>query len=219
MKLFLRLLLIFIVIFISILFYYRHITRKMTIISAGKPVPVYQVPRAAMLVVDIQEGTTGESSAIQGYKKVADTVIHKINNLAELAEAREIPVIFVFHQTTNRFFNLVNNTFARGSLGAQPDKRLNPGSHKILTKNTLDAFGNPNLDEFLLRNHTEKIYITGLDAAYCINHTIQAAINRNYQVIVIEDVLISGNDSIKNIMLEDFKAKGVQIISSGEFPE
>ena len=105
--------------------YYRSLTHKMTMISQGNPVEADQSSGSAMLVIDIQEGTTGTSSGINEYREAAGTVIQTINRLADHAGTEEIQVIYVFHETTNRFFNLINNSFARGSSGAQPDARLN----------------------------------------------------------------------------------------------
>ena len=59
----------------------------------------------------------------------------------------------------------------------------------------------------------------GLDLAYCVNCTIEAANNRNYDICLINDAVLSETDSLKNEMLNKFRQSGYEIISSKEYFE
>jgi len=93
----------------------------------------------------------------------------------------------------------------KGSIGTQIDSRLNLVSEYVLSKEKKDSFSNPELDDILKKNKISRLYFVGLDAAYCVNNTISAAINRNYDVFVIKDALISETDSLKNKMIHNYK--------------
>jgi ABC-type polysaccharide/polyol phosphate export permease len=60
-------------------------------------------------------------------------------------------------------------------------------------------------------------YIVGLDAAYCVKNTISAALNRGFEVLVIEDALISETKALKEEMIQYFKNNGVKIIRTFEY--
>ena len=98
---------------------------------------------------------------------------------------------------TNPLLNLVNNSYAKGSIGARFDKRLKTVSGIELVKTKSDAFLNTDLDSILINNEVSEIYIVGLDAAHCVNTTVQAAKNRNYQIYIVEDAVLAKIRCIK----------------------
>ena len=57
------------------------------------------------------------------------------------------------------------------------------------------------------------MYIVGLDAAYCINLTSEAARNRNYKVNLIEDAILSESEEMKDSMITDYKRRGMTILN------
>jgi nicotinamidase-related amidase len=56
-----------------------------------------------------------------------------------------------------------------------------------------------------------------LDAAYCVKSTILAAVNRGYDIFVIEDALLAETQAIKEEMIKLYQQNGVNIISAYEY--
>lgn len=207
----------FILIVILVIFALAYISFGASGISHGTPIPKYLTDKSALLIVDIQEATTGEFATNTSYISQSETLINKINHLAKAASFHQIPVIYVRNEITDRFINLINNSMEKGSAGVQFDKRLQLVSEDYISKEKQDAFSNYKLDSILNHHKVNKLYIVGLDAAFCVNRTVRAGINREYNVCILEDALISETEELKKHMLDQFKSKGVEIISSQDF--
>jgi nicotinamidase-related amidase len=113
--------------------------------------------------------------------------------------------------------NLLNNSLAKGSEGAKLDHRLFIVNDNIISKKKMDSFSNPDLDKLLTENRINQLYFVGLDAAYCVNSTIDAAINREYKITAITDGIFSVTDSLKNQMLGEYINKGVNLSTAEEY--
>lgn len=137
--------------------------------------------------------------------------------ITEKSAENGIPVIYIRSEISNPIINLMNNSMSAGSLGAQLDRRLNIVSDHIIPKEKQDAFSNSNFDSILIESEISRLFVVGLDAAFCVNSTIEGARNRGYDIAVISDAIISDLDSMKNHMLHEFKTRGVEILSSQEF--
>ncbi len=188
-------------------------------ISSGPPIPTDQLSTPALMVIDIQNGTTGEISATSAYIRQSEALISGINEIVSEAVKAQIPVIYIRSEVSNFMVNLLNNTMAKGSEGAELDDRMDVVSDLIVTKTKNDAFSNPDLDRVLREMGINEIYLTGLDAAGCVHSTLLAAQNRGYHIAVIEDLVISDKEEIKAEMMVEFKALGVDILQSDDFIE
>jgi len=186
-------------------------------VSKGSPISTYPTENPALLVIDIQEYTTGKLADMECYITASDSLIRKVNQIIDSAAIRRIPVIYVRSEVSNVLVNLLNNSIAKGSEGVALDKRLNVVSDYIIPKQREDAFSNPQLDDILVQQHINKLYVTGLDAAHCVKSTMQAAKNRGYKVLAINDAILAQSDSLKTKMLAEYKAGNIEIITSSEF--
>lgn len=187
-------------------------------ISKGEPIPKYDHSISALLVIDIQEGSTGNVSVSEEYINQADALILNVNELILLADSLNIPVVYIYHQIDNWLFNLATNgVLAKNSPGTAIDSRIKIVSKNIFSKEKMDAFCNPELDEFLKKHNVNKLLITGMDAVYCVNRTVYAALNRGYKITVIQDAIISETESKKIEMIEQFESDGIHVINSDEF--
>jgi len=191
--------------------------KRGSIVTEGTSIENYQPNNSALLVIDIQEYTTGEVSINEVFKTAADDLIRRINMITEKSAENGIPVIYIRSEISNPLINLMNNSLAVGSLGAQLDKRLNILSDYVIPKEKQDAFSNSNLDSILIQSEISRLFVVGLDAAFCVNSTIEGARNRGYDIAVISDAIISDPDSMKNHMMDEFVNRGVEILSSQEF--
>lgn len=187
------------------------------IVSKGSPIEKYSKENSALLVIDIQEYTTGKMGDNESYIKASASLIRKLNRIIDSAFVRNIPVIYVRSEVSNVLVNLLNNSLAKGSKGVVLDKRLNLISDYIITKQREDAFSNPALDRILINQKVNKLYVTGLDASHCVKSTMQAAQNRGYKVIAINDAILAVSDSLKTKMLGEYRARKIDIINSAEF--
>jgi nicotinamidase-related amidase len=195
-------------------FIFQHIATQ---ISVGVPIMQKDIKKQALLVIDIQEGTTGKSSVEDYYIMKSHELINNINQIADSSNKNKVPVIYIKSEITNFLINILNDTYAPGSPGSKFDTRLNLVSDIIINKDKSDAFCNPALDSFLIKNEINKLVFTGLDLAHCINSTILAAENRNYDICLISDAVLAKSDSLKKVKLHELKQSGFEIISSNEY--
>ena len=105
----------------------------------------------------------------------------------------------------------------KGTVGTQIDSRIHLVSEYIFPKEKKDSFSNPELDNFINKHQISRLYFVGLDEAHCVKNTISAALNRGYEIFVIEDALISETEDLKKEMIEDYKKNGVKIINSSVY--
>ncbi len=212
----------FLILFIVILLvvaYLIYLDKQADIISKGEIISDYDTVKSVLMVIDIQEATTGKVSITEEYIQQSDMLITKINHLIQHSEKKDIPVIYIYTETDNWLINLLNSTMKKGSIGTELDSRLHQVSEHILPKEKKDSFSNPYLDKILREKEVSRLYIVGLDAAYCVKNTIIAAVSRGYKVIVIEDALISETQALKDEMINLFLQTGVKIISSNDYLE
>jgi nicotinamidase/pyrazinamidase len=183
-----------------------------SVVSTGRPIENFEEHHSALLIIDIQEATTGDISMYPFFQKNSDDLIKTINQLAESFNIQNIPVIYVRSEIKNPLVNLLNSSYAKGSRGAKNDKRLKIVSNLEVAKKGKDSFRNTNLDSILNSNKVNELYIVGLDAAECINGTVEAAQNRNYKVNLIDEAILSKSKEMKDSMMVIFKDKGVNVI-------
>ena len=186
-------------------------------VSEGQPIEKYPMQRSALMVIAIQESTTGAVSQYENLAKVSDGLIRTINSVIDQAVRDNMPVIYIRSEITDPIINLINNSMEKGSVGAALDKRLKILSGPVFGKEKEDAFSNPELDRFLMQERINRLVIVGLDAAYCVNSTIKAAQNRGYEVTVMTDAVISSEEELRNQMFKEFADRQVKFMRSDEF--
>lgn len=182
-------------------------------VTEGIPIENRNPDQVAVIVIDIQEGTTGEASATESYIEQSEGFIREVNRVIENAHGKGQTVIYIKSEVVNPLINILNNTMARGSLGAELDKRLLLKPGHVLSKRKNDPFTNPDLDQLLTDKRVGKLILVGLDAAHCVNSTVQAALNRDYAISVVENAVIAKTETEKKEALDEFRKLGVEIIS------
>jgi nicotinamidase/pyrazinamidase len=183
-----------------------------SIVTKGQPIENYSKRKSALLVIDIQEATTGQFSMYPFFRKNSDELIKNINRIADSFNNHNILVIHIRSEISNPLINLLNSSYAKGSPGAQFDKRIKTTSGLEVIKRAKDSFKNTNLDSILTSNKVSDLYIVGLDAAECINATVEASQNRNYKVNLIEEAILSKSTEMKDSMIAVFKDRSVKVL-------
>jgi nicotinamidase-related amidase len=186
-------------------------------ISEGAPIAKNDKNKPALMVIDIQEGTTGKVSTYKHFITNSDSLVQKVNRIIEKSNDNNVLIVYVRNEISNPLLNMLNNSLAKGSEGAKLDHRLLIVNDNIISKKKMDSFSNPDLDKLLTENRINQLYFVGLDAAYCVNSTIDAAINREYKISAISDGIFSATDSLKKQMLGEYINKGVNLLTAEEY--
>lgn len=78
--------------------------------------------------------------------------------------------------------------------------QVKPEEDTVITKNSYDAFSNPELDKILKQKGIRDLIITGVFGEGCVNATINGAFSKGYNVTMIKN-LIETRDNEKSQML------------------
>ena len=187
-----------------------------TKVTEGEPIENREPERVALLVIDIQEATTGSTSLNEGYVHQSESLIGHVNKLVADAEEKGWMVIWIRSEVSNPLINILNSSMAKGSLGAELDERLDTSFGRVLVKKTNDSFKNTPLDEILEKQGIGQLVLAGLDAEHCVHSTVQAAANRGYKLRVFKETVIAEEERILARMLEIYQAMGVELLSMTE---
>ncbi|MTI30100.1 isochorismatase family protein, partial [Xanthovirga aplysinae] len=82
----------------------------------------------------------------------------------------------------------------------------------FIKKHVRDAFSNKKLDSVLNANQIGNLYITGIDAKYCVNSTIEAGLLRNYNISYIKELVATNKREELTDLTERWAEKGVREI-------
>lgn len=208
---------------ISILFfvaYFVYIVDDALSVSNGFRLPDYEKQKIALVIIDVQEGTTGMHAQEQYYIDQAPGLIENINEVISVAYENDVPIIYIQQQTKNWLLNWVDGyALAAGSPGVPIDKRLKIVSITHFAKRKSDAFSSYEFETYLQTLKINRLIITGLDIAYCVGKTSYAAMNRGYKVYIVEDAVISENTEIKDEKIGELRKDGAVIISKSQLKE
>jgi len=196
--------------------------------TQGARIAEYQNPQKALLVIDVQEDTTGTTAPpLSPYKGKAE-YIARLNKAIEAANSKNILIVYVKQE----FDGLWGKTLSwavfcgsniKGNPGTKVDKRIAMLSNYKFSKPQGDSFANPMLNEFLIGQRVNELYLAGLDPEFCIYATARGALNRGYKVNVITDAILSWRDATciwpKNInerIFKKYRQNGIKVISGKE---
>jgi nicotinamidase-related amidase len=182
-------------------------------ISEGTPLEDPNPENVALLVIDIQGGTTGDVSALKEIKAQSEPFISRVNSVIEDYTSRDQLVVYIRTEIVNPLLNVLNNTMAKGTDGSELDPRLRTGAGPEVVKRRSDSFMDTDLDQILTEHRIGKVVLVGLDASQCVKSTVQAALNRGYSVAVVDQGVISKTEAIRTEAIKEFRQMGVEIMS------
>ncbi|HEY3293544.1 MAG TPA: cysteine hydrolase family protein [Candidatus Nanopelagicaceae bacterium] len=126
----------------------------------------------ALLVIDVQNDVVAEA-----HRRAE--VIGNINTLVAKARDAEIPVIWVQHS---------DDYMEIGSDAWQIVSELRPMTNEpLIRKKFRSSFEETTLDETLAKLGVGHLVISGAQTDYCVRHTSHAALERGYDVTLVED--------------------------------
>lgn len=185
--------------------------------TKGNAIAAYDNPKSALLVIDVQNDITN-NGAYSGTGEFVDNV----NQAIAFAEESGMEILYVKNEYGNNpiVALLSQGTFKSGTQGAEFDRRLNVVNGNIFTKSVGDSFSVSGLENYLIASKVDALYIVGADMAACVYSTAKGGLNRNYDVTVIEDAVIT-RDAIRNTQMqkltEQYEKDGIRMIGLNEF--
>jgi nicotinamidase/pyrazinamidase len=163
--------------------------------TTGAKIAAYSAPAKALLVIDVQEDFTGLKGKPPVPYKNVEGQIAKINELIDQASHAGMLIVYIRHLYDDNFMmRLLAGRDIEGTPGSEIDSRINIVTRNVFTKKISDSFSNPQLDEFLIKHQVNELYLTGLDAAYCVYYTAMGALNRGYKVTIVDDAIMTQKD-------------------------
>ncbi len=190
--------------------------------TQGNRIEKYSNPQKALLVIDIQEDYTGTTAKPPFPYKDSEKLIAKVNKVIEKASGKKIIIVYIrqefdslFGRTISKMF--LGGTAIKGNPGTDIDKRISIISKNSFSKPKGDAFSNPELDAFLIKHHVNELYLTGLDAEYCVHSTAKGALNRGYSVKIITDCIALQAEKKWDDLVKDYEQEGIDLLLSRKF--
>jgi nicotinamidase-related amidase len=154
--------------------------------------------RAALLVIDVQNGTFGpaeEKSKPEFHAAAKSRVIPNIVRLLAAFRRARLEVIYTVIENLTQDgrdrsldYKLSGYSIAKGSWEAQIVAEVAPqGDELVLPKTSSSVFNSTNLD-YLLRNMgIEDVFVAGFLTDQCIDHAVKDGADRGYYMACIHD--------------------------------
>ncbi len=184
--------------------------RSMYVATVGKRIDVYQNPRKALVVLDIQEGYSGTNAHQPVTAPPATGMIATVNRLIDLATESGMEVAYIRQVFSNNLFVRLHGGRRAGKVII--DRRVKIVNSNDFEKNRTDAFSNRRFEQLLIDSRVDELYLSGVDAAYCVYFTALGALSRGYRVFVVTDAVASRHNM--SDILERYARKGIGIITS-----
>lgn len=137
-----------------------------------------------LLVIDMQQGSfTSKTPRFD-----TEGVVNRINELAQIFREQGLAVIFIQHDGTqmNEYIPNTPEWALLSTLTVSP-------ADMMIGKYANDVFYNSQLQSKLAALKANKLYITGCATDFCVEATIQSALAKDYNIVVVEDGHTTGD--------------------------
>ena len=129
-------------------------------------------PRRALVVVDVQERVMEDAWE-------RERIESNIRTLVDAARAEDVPVVWVQHNSAG---------MPLGSDSWQLVDGLDPRDDEPrVDKQYRNSFEQTDLEDVLARLEVGSLVICGAQTNNCVRHTLHGAIDRGYDVVLVED--------------------------------
>lgn len=185
--------------------------------TKGNIIARYENPKSALLVIDVQNDTTTNT----GFYGDTAGFVEKVNQAITFAEESGMEILYVKNVTGKNPIVLVlsRGRYRSGSEGVELDSYLQVVNGNVFTKSVGDSFSSKEFEDYLVSKHVNTLYIVGADATACVYSTAKGGLNRNYNVSIIKDAIITINDKAMKQMLEQYEKDGIGVIDLERFQE
>lgn len=171
---------------------------------------------AALLIIDVQNGTCGPKDAEARPEFYRATALRVIPNIATLLAAFRTAGLEVIYTVIENLtadgrdrsldYKLSNLGFVKGSHESQVVPELAPLPDEIiLPKTSSSVFNSTNLD-YLLRNiGIEDVFVAGHLTDQCIDHAVKDGADRGYYMTCVHDACAAETEARHAAALQCFK--------------
>lgn len=198
----------------SLFLYVGSWMKKASAVTTGEKIQDYGKEKEALLVIDLQNDITLPDGKIATNTAQSDEAIENINRIISTKRAETVYILHEFETDSPLINFFTKGALRHGEEGSKIDKRIRIEGNNFFTKHISDSFSNKELNDYLVRNKINHLYISGADAEYCVDKTIKGALNRNYKISVIKDAIVTKTDEGRNNKIQDFSCLGVEIITT-----
>lgn len=189
------------------------VLRGMFLPTRGKRIGVYPEPKKALLVLDVQEGSSGPARG-----RSFETMITTINRLVEQFSASGMEVAYVRQVFSNNLIvRLHGGRILSERMEPRLDRRLLVVNDNDFSKNRTDAFASKRLEQFLIDRQVDEVCLVGVDAAFCVYSTARGALNRGYRVTVVKDAVLSRRPLAE--VFARYAARGIPVATAADLLE
>ena len=88
--------------------------------------------------------------------------------------------------------------------------------HRVVAKNTYDAFINTDLEDVLKRGSVERVVVCGVMTDFCCDTTARSAFNRGYETWLVQDACGSANKEQHEAGLRVFGLAFGEVLTTAE---
>jgi nicotinamidase-related amidase len=200
----------------ALFLYVGNYLKKSGAVTTGETISDYGKEKEALLVIDLQNDITLPDGKIATNTVQSDEAIENINRIISTRRAETVYILHEFKETNPIIKFITKGALRHGDDGSLMDKRIKVEGNNFFIKHISDSFSNKDLNDFLVKNKINHLYIAGADAEYCVDKTIKGALNRKYKISVIKDAIVTKTDEGRNNKIQDFSCLGVEILSTEE---
>src|SRR5271154_4050202 len=172
--------------------------------------------RAALLVIDVQNGSCNETHATSLPEFYAAATGRVIPNIVRLLGAFRAAGLEVVHTVIENFtrdgrdrsldYKLSDFFYAKGSWEARPLAEASPIGDEILLPKTSSSVFNSTMLDYLLRNiGIEDVFVVGFLTDQCIDHAVKDGADRGYYMTCIPDACMAESETRHAAALSCFK--------------
>jgi polysaccharide biosynthesis transport protein len=186
------------------------------------PIPQYDRPRQALLVIDVQHAFTTSGGWLSIPTTAAGQLVKAVNDVTRKACDSGLFVAYTQQHLDNGLANIAGRLFLRDKqikLDDRLDPRLSLVSDHVYLKPRADAFSSDRLDAFLRSRQINHLFLMGIGGATSIARTARSALDRGYGVTFISDGIFTTSEKKWAGMLKEFAAAQAFSITSRDFHE
>jgi len=198
----------------KIILFARALAKSVFCTSNDTRITNYGNPPKALLVIDMQVDLVDENGKFPIEKNQINGLITTVNAIIEGFYNDECIIIYIRNilKKWNIAGPFIKYATREGTPGAEIDPRINIVSVNIFDKYKGSALSNEKLNNFLMQNHVDELYLCGIMADGCVYNTALDAFDRNYKVNYFSNAV--GAKSTENIekAIKILNKKGINII-------
>ena len=174
-----------------------------------------QNSKKALLVIDVQEDFFNKNGKLPVDEKTRQVTLNNINKIIEKLNKLDFLVIYIGNEFKKNDKANKSRNFAaiKGSSGAKLFSGLKIINNNYFSKDEGNAFSSKELNDFLISNNIDDIYIVGVYASYCVFETAKGAKKKGYNVIIFEDGIADKDISSRNEAIKNYLKNKIMVLS------